>query len=497
MPSDPWSRLRALWSEVDDLQRAAAVLEWDQLVNMPPGGAEARGEQLATLHRLAHERLTAPAMATALADAAQAPAAAPDPAWLRAAHRIHDREARVPADLVAERSRAGTAGYMAWARAREEGAFATFAPALARVLDLTRQYADAIGWTGERYNALLGLHEPGLDATLFRRLFGELRGALVPLVARIAARPPHAATPFRQPLPDAAQWAAGVDAVTAFGYDFTRGRQDRSIHPFSTAFGPGDCRITTRLQRDDFAVGFFATLHEAGHALYEQGIPASAARGPLGEPCSTGVHESQSRLWENCVGRSLPFWEWFLPRLRHLIPGAFDAYTPSDCYRAANVVSPTLIRVEADEVTYNLHVALRFELEQPLVSGDLAVADLPGAWNDGMQRLLGVRPASDLEGVLQDVHWSDGGFGYFPSYTLGNILAAQWLERAARDLGDIPALLGRGAFTPLLDWLRTHIHHRGGGPSPAELVQDLTGGPIDTGPYLRYLQTKYSELYGL
>ncbi len=490
-----WERVQALWAECSDIQRAAAVLEWDQLVNMPAGGAEARGTQLATLRRLAHARLTSGAMAEALADAASDAAA--DPAWLRAAHRLHDREATVPAELVEERSRAGTAGYMAWAEARAQRSFAVFAPALQRVLDLTRRYADAVGWTGQRYDALLSGHEPGIDAARVRAIFAELTATIVPLVAAIAERPPLSRQPFLQALPRDGQLAAGIDAIAAFGYDFARGRQDFSIHPFSTSFGPGDCRITTRVQDDDFAVGFFATLHEAGHALYEQGLPAAASRGALGEACSTGVHESQSRLWENAVGRSLAFWEWFMPRLRGHLPGRFDAYGAADLYRAANVVRPSAIRVEADEVTYNLHVALRFDLEQRLLSGDLPVADLPAAWNAGMEHLLGVRPVDDLEGVLQDVHWSDGGLGYFPSYTLGNVLSAQWMEQAAAELGDLPGMIRRGGFGPLLGFLHTRIHQRGAGPTPDELAAEVTGRPIDTAPYLRYLREKYGALYGL
>lgn len=490
-----WDAARALWAEIDDLQRAAAVLEWDQLVNMPPGGAAARARQLATLERLAHERLTSERLGEALEAAAVEPEA--DPAWLRAARRVRDREVRVPADLVEARARAGAEGYQAWAAARERRAFGDFAPALRRALDLTRQYADAVGWTAEPYDALLQVHEPGLDTARLRALFAELTAALPPLLSAIGQRPPLSRAPLRQALPEEGQIAAGRWAIEAFGYDFRRGRQDRSVHPFSTAFCPGDCRITTRVQRDDFGVAFFATLHEAGHALYEQGIPEAYEGGPLAHACSTGVHESQSRLWENCVGRSRAFWRWFLPHLRRILPGAFDAWDAEALYRAANVVARTPIRVEADEVTYNLHVALRFELELALLSGDLPVTDLPAAWSEGMQRHLGIRPADDLEGVLQDVHWSQGDFGYFPSYTMGNLLAAQWLEQAARELGDLAALVERGEFRPLLGFLRERIHARGAAPTPEELVAEVTGGPIRTEPYLRYLREKYRDLHQL
>lgn len=486
------------WAEIADLGHAAAVLEWDQLVHMPAGGAAGRGEQLATLRRLAHERLTSPALAAALAEAEARPGlGAQSRAWLRVARRERDRAARVPAALVAELSRAGTAGYFAWVEARRRSDFAGFAPSLQRLLDLTRQYADALGHGGQRYDALLAGHEPGLRTERLQGLFTELRQALVPLIAAIAARPPLPDAALRRPLAEAAQQRAGEAAITAFGYDWGRGRQDRSVHPFSTSFGSGDCRITTRVDAADFAVAFYATLHEAGHALYEQGLPEAWSRGPLGQAASTGVHESQSRFWENCVGRSAAFWQHFAPLLGALAPEAFAEATPDALYRASNVVRPSLIRVEADEVTYSLHVALRFDLELRLLSGDLAVADLPAAWNDGMEQALGIRPQADREGCLQDVHWSGGSFGYFPSYTLGSVLAAQWLQSMGASLGDPAALIRRGEFAPILAWLREHIHGRGAVLQPEELAAEVTGGPIAAAPYIRYLRAKYTELYGL
>jgi carboxypeptidase Taq len=508
--SGPFARLEALWAEIADLQYAAAVLEWDQLVHMPPGGAAARAEQLATLRRLAHERLASPELGEALA-AAEAgddpPSAATvlpglDPgevrrAWLRVARREHDRAVRVPSALVAELARAETDGYFAWVRAREEDRFEVFRPALARLLDLVRQYADALGHGGQRYDALVGLHEPGLRTERLQVLFAELRQALPPLVAAIRARPPVDRRALRRPVPEEVQRRIGEAAITAFGYDWTRGRQDRSVHPFSTSFGSGDCRITTRFAPDDLAVSLFATMHEAGHALYEQGIPAAWRRGPLGQAASTGVHESQSRLWENCIGRSRAFWEFFAPTLRRLAPEAFADVSAEALFRAANAVEPGLIRVEADEVTYNLHVALRFELELGLISGDLPLEELPAAWNDGMEAALGVRPRGDREGCLQDVHWSGGSFGYFPSYTLGTVLAAQWMEAAAAELGDLDALVRRGEFAPLLQWLRGRIHGRGAMDTPEELALRVSGRSVDPGPYLRYLREKYGELYGL
>lgn len=489
--------LRARWEEISDLSHAADVLDWDQLVYMPPGGARARGEQLGTLRRLAHERLASPATEEELAAAEAGSTDAEVQTWLRTARREYERASRVPPDLVAEMSRAATDGYAAWVAARERNDFALFAPALTRLLDLARRRADAAGHTGERYDALLAEHEPEMRTERLRPIFSQLRGALVPLIEAIAGRPRPSRASFARPLPEEEQWRAGVRAITAFGYNWQRGRQDRSVHPFSTAFGPGDARITTRLHREDFAVGFYATLHEGGHALYEQGLPESWSRGPLGHAASTGVHESQSRLWENMVGRSLPFWEHFTPILRQCVPGAFDALSPDALFRASNVVEPSLVRVEADEVTYNLHIALRFELEVALLRGDLPVADLPGAWNAGMEAALGVRPVDDLHGVLQDVHWSQGGFAYFPSYTLGNILAAQWVGAFERVHGELAAWVRQGEFAPLLEFLRTEIHARGAGPTPDELTAAVAGGPVDPRPYLDYIGSKFRTIYGL
>lgn len=496
MPESVWSRLASAWAEITDLERVAAVLDWDQQVYMPAAGAAGRGEQLATVERLAHARLTSPDLAALLEEAAAQPN--PDPeqaAWVRVGLRLHRRAARVPADLVAEMTRAASAGFAVWSVAKGDGDFARFAPSLERLVVLAREYADAVGGPS-RYAALLESHEPGMAVSRVESVFAALRKALVPMVAAVAERPAPSRAPFTRPIPTATQLAAGRAAVTAFGYDWSRGRQDLSAHPFSTSFGPQDCRITTRLDVDDFSMAFFSTLHEAGHAMYEQGIPEVWSRTPLGQASSTGVHESQSRLWENMIGRSLPFWEYFTPELERVAPGVFSGLTARELYGAANRVQPSLIRVEADELTYNLHVLLRFELEQGLIAGDLPVGELPAAWNDGMARLIGVRPGNDRQGVLQDVHWSTGAFGYFPTYTLGTVLAAQWLEEAERRIGDLWAEVRAGNFSGLLGFLRGEIHARGASMTPDELATAVSGRPLDVEPYLRYIHRKYEELYG-
>ncbi len=491
-----WSRLDAIWAEIADIEHAEAVLGWDEQVNLPPAAAAGRGDQIATLEGLVHARLTSPELADLLARAEAHPdLSGARRAWLRAARRRQERAVRIPADLVLEMSRAASAGFAVWQAARQAEAFPRYAPALARNLALARAYADALGGP-DRYAALLGVHEPDVDLGRVEQVFAELRAALVPLVDRVLAAPPLSRAAFDQPVETGRQLAVGRDAVTAFGYDWARGREDLSAHPFSVSFGPEDCRITTRVDRDDFAAAFFATLHEAGHAIYEQGLPAAWGRSPLGQACSTAVHESQSRLWENIVGRSLPFWEFFAPRLAAEIPEAFGGFGAEDLFRAANVVRRSPIRVEADELTYNLHVLLRFELERALLADDLPVDELPSAWNAGMERLVGIRPESDREGVLQDVHWSQGAFGYFPTYTLGTVLAAQWLEVADRGSPDLWAQVRAGDFSGLLGFLRREIHGRAATVTPDELVRAVTGGPLDCGPYLRYLREKYRVLYG-
>lgn len=499
--SAAFSHFQNLWSTYADLRNAAAVLEWDQLVNMPPGGSEARGEQLATLHRIAHEHLVSEAMADAITEA-EASEGRPNPpettaqAALRVARRDHDRARRVPTDLVSEMARVATAAYSAWEAARSEGRFALFAPHLSRLIELARERADALGHQGERYDALLADQEPGLRTSQLRTLFAEVDRGLQPLLQSIAERPEPGRPLFRRNIPEPEQVEAGRWAVTAFGFRWRDGRQDRSTHPFMISFAPSDVRMTTRLRADDFASGFFATLHECGHALYEQGIPDSYRRTPLAQVPSLGLHESQSRLWENCVGRSLPFWQYFQPQLARC-SAAFCNASPEDLWRACNRVDRSLIRVEADEVTYHLHISLRLELELALLSGDLPVAALPEAWNEASVRYLGLRPANDREGVLQDVHWSGGGFAAFPSYSLGNILAGIWMEAAESRVGNLDQQIAAGDFRSLLQFLRQEIHSRGGWDTTEELVERVRGGPLTPEPYLRRLRAKFSELYGL
>lgn len=491
-------------AEVHHLRVADAVLGWDEQTYMPPEGAAARARVKATLNRLAHERFTDPEIGRLLDQlAARLEAAKADPdsdeaALVRVVRREYHKAVRVSPRLAAALSEAASQGYRAWLAARDANEFAPFRDALARILDLQRELAQALGYGEHPYDALLDQYEPDLTTAEVERLFARLRQGLVPLVRAISERLDAVDDGIlRQPFDEAAQWRLTEEALGAIGFDFRRGRQDRTVHPFCTAFSPQDVRVTTRVAPDQFAFAFFASLHEGGHALYEQGLPAHLAETPLGQAVSLGVHESQSRLWENLVGRSLAFWRFFLPVAQRAFPRQLGDTSPEAMYRAVNRVEPSFIRVEADEVTYNLHIMLRFDLEKELIEGSLPVDGLPARWAEKMEEYLGITPPDHVRGVLQDVHWSQGLFGYFPTYTVGNLLAVQFYRAAVAALPHIPACIERGDFSPLLQWLRSHIHIHGSRYTPGELTRRATGGPLAAEPFLDYINEKYGALYGV
>jgi carboxypeptidase Taq len=507
--ADAYPALVAHFRDLTVLQSCSAVLGWDQQTYMPRGGAGFRGEQLALLAKLCHERATDPRIEGWLTTAEVAPDSA-EAANVREWRHGYDRATKLPARLVEELALATSAAHEAWEEARREDKFETFRPHLEKVLGLKREEAEAlspspptptedprsrVGLTrgrGERYyDALLDEYEPGTTAAELKTLFAELTSALVPLIRRITDGPPADTSCLRREFAvDRQKWFA-EGAAEAIGFDFTAGRLDKTAHPFCSAFGPGDCRLTTRYNPRVFNEAFFGVLHEAGHGMYEQGLPAEAFGTPCGTFCSLGLHESQSRLWENQVGRSPEFWRHWFPRLKQAFPGVLTDVTADGFVKAINSVSPSLIRVEADEATYNLHIAIRFELEVALLGGDLSVADLPGAWNDAYEKSLGVRPPSDATGCLQDIHWSFGGFGYFPTYTLGNLLAAQLLGAARAALPDLNTLFATGDYAPLLGWLREHIHRHGRRFRAAELCRRATAQPLSAKPFLDYLSGKF------
>ncbi len=497
---DSFDQLRARLGDLADVKAASAVLSWDQETYMPSGAGAARAQQLATLGRLAHEMFVAEEFAAVLSAAAEEVAGSPpdsdEARIIRVITRDHEKATRIPAKLVADLAQATALAQQAWAEARPKSDFEGFRPHLERVLELTLAKAEALGYEESPYDALLDDYEPDMKASQVAEVFAALRTELVPIVQGIAAADMPDDACLRRHFDAAAQWEFGEAVIRDFGFDFERGRQDRSAHPFSTNFAVSDVRITTRVDENFLPTALFGTLHEAGHAMYEQGVDAALARTGLDNGTSLGIHESQSRLWENQVGRSRAFWEHYYPGLQRTFEGALGAVPLDEFYRAVNRVEPSLIRVEADEVTYNLHVMIRFELEMQLVTGSLAVADLPEAWNAAYERTLGLVPPNDAQGVLQDIHWSFGLFGYFPTYTLGNLIAAQLFEQVQSDLGDLDGQIRSGEFAPLREWLRDRIHCHGRKFTADELLERTTGGGLDAAPWLRYVREKFGGLYG-
>jgi len=488
--------------EINDLTSAAALLRWDQTTYMPAGGAPARARQLATLERLAHEQLTAAETARLLErlerESGSLPYDSDEAALLRVTRRLYDQAVRVPARFVAELSEHAAAIYQVWTEARPANDFKRVRPLLERTLDLSRQYSGYFSGWQSIADPLIDLSDYGLKAAEIRELFGRLRQRLVPLVRAITERPPADDSCLSHAIPAERQLAFGLEVIRRFGYDFDRGRQDLTHHPFMTKFSLGDVRILTRVRENDFTDSLFSTLHECGHALYEQGIRMDLEGTPLAAGASSGVHESQSRLWENLVGRSLPFWRHSYPAIQAAFPEALKRVPLETFYAAINKVERSLIRTDADEVTYNLHVMLRFDLELDLLEGRLAIADLAEAWRARFQKDIGIPVPDDRNGALQDVHWFSGPIGgAFQGYTLGNILSAQFFAAARRDHPGIVKEIEAGEFKTLRGWMRDRIYQHGSKFTPAEIVQRATGQPMTIEPYMEYLWDKYQPLYDL
>jgi carboxypeptidase Taq len=493
-----FERVERSMAELKALQGAATLLAWDQETYMPPRGAEARGEQAAAIQGILHERLADPRLGEAIADAERDVRSEDERAALRALRLDRDRAVRLPVELVRALAEAQSRSLVAWKEARRDRAFARFAPRLEEMVALRREMADAWGVPagGERYDALLEGYEEGMRVARLEPLFRRLVGWLVPLVERISAAPPPEDAFLRGRFDPERQWDFTLELLGAVGFDLEAGRQDRSVHPFSLALDPGDVRLTTRLHEDLPLSSIFSSLHEAGHGVYEQGLPAAHRRSVLGAAASMGLHESQSRLWENHVGRSLPFWRAFLPRLAKRFP-ALAGVSAEAFHRAVNRVQRSLVRTESDEVTYDLHIVLRFELELGLLRGTLEVRDLPEAWGARSERLLGIRPPDDARGVLQDIHWAQGDFGYFPTYTIGNLYAASLFAAARRDLPALDEAIGRGDLASLLGWLRVNVHRPGRSMPAEEIVRRATGRGLEDGDLEAHLRARYGALYGL
>lgn len=494
-------QLKKILAEVSDLQNASRLLGWDQQTYMPPGGAEARGNQLGTLQSIAHKKFVSDQVGQLLEDLEsyheELDPDSDDARLIQVTRREYEKRTKVPADFVAEFSRVTTRAHGAWEKAREDDDFSHFQPHLEKIVGMRRQYADFFAPYDHVYDPLLDDYEPGMKTETVQKIFSELRPLQVELIQAIEGKDQVEDGFLHQHFDEKKQWDFGEEVVTKFGYDWKRGRQDKATHPFTTHFGVGDVRITTRIDPQFLNSGLFSTLHEAGHAIYEQGVAEELERSPLGQGASLAVHESQSRMYENLVGRSYPFWRHFYPRLQEIFPTQLGEVELDTFYKGINKVEPSLIRVEADEATYNLHVMLRLELEIALMENEIEVAHLPEAWNARMEDYLGVTPPNDQKGVLQDVHWSSGYFGYFSTYSLGNLVSVQLWEKIQEDIPGLVDEIRSGEFSSLLAWLRENIHRHGAKFKPQELIQRATGSEIDPEPYMNYLKSKFSEIYQL
>jgi carboxypeptidase Taq len=494
-------KLKEKLAELADLRAVAAVLDWDQMVNMPSGGAADRGEQIATVEKISHKKSTSDELGQLLEDLAGYAAKLDDDnvdkRLIKVARRNFDKQTKVTSEFVEEFARASTIAQSVWEKAKNASDFSLFKPNLEHLVELRRQYADFFKPWDHVYDPLLDDFEPGMKTSEVQAIFNALRPKQVELIKAISEKKKVDRSFLFLNYPEEKQWAFGEEVITKFGYDWEHGRQDKSAHPFTTSFGVNDVRITTRVKEDYLPTAMFGTFHECGHALYERGIELKLNRSPLADGASMAVHESQSRMWENLIGRSKPFWNHFYPKLQEYFPSQLGNVNLDTFYRGINAVEPSLVRVEADEATYNLHIMLRLELEIALMDGSMSVKDAPEAWNQKFKEYLGISPQNDAEGVLQDVHWSFGGFGYFPTYALGNLVSAQLWEKMSTQIADIDGKIENAEFKVILDWLRENVHVHGAKYEPQELIKRITGSKITPEPYIAYLNNKYTEIYSL
>ena len=500
MHESSYRRLLTALREIATLNSVGSLLGWDEQVMLRPAGTEARADQTSLLARITHERFTSPSIGELIGTLESGSLDDDQAVVVREARRDYDRATKLPTSLVEELSKTTVLSQSAWVEARAKKEFALFLPWLTKMIDLKRQEAACLGGgSGLAYDALLDGYEPGETVASIKPVFDALRPKLVELVQRVVAsgkQPPLQV--LRQEFPIDAQQRFVHAVSQRIGFDANAGRLDQSVHPFCSGLAPGDTRITTRYNVDGFVGALLGTLHETGHAMYEQGLRKDRYFGTgLAEATSLGIHESQSRLWENQVGRAKPFWHFFMPQLREAFGNTLNGVNETDWIFALNDVRPSLIRTESDETTYNLHIMLRFELEQAMIGSDLSAADLPGVWDERFKSYLGLRVPDVALGCLQDVHWSCGLFGYFPTYALGNLYAAQFYEAAESAIGDLNGKLSRGEFQPLLDWLRTNIHQHGRRYSARQLCERVTGKPRSADALLRHLNRNAATYFGV
>lgn len=502
-PQSAYQELTTKVREVQTLYSVASLLEWDQRTYMPPAGSNSRAAATSMLGGMAHEKMTSPRIGELLSmvessdlvkqtDHAEA-------VNVREIRRSYDLATKLPKDLVEALIKETSLAQDIWQEARKKSDFAMFLPNLTKVIELTRQQADALGWQGERYNALLDQYEPGATAEEIAKVFEGLRGELVPMLAAIkSAKKQPDVTIVERAYDVEKQKIFSEMVAAACGFDFNAGRLDITTHPFCSGMATGDTRITTRYNPNRLNDALFGTMHETGHALYEMGLPKETSFGlPMAEAVSLGIHESQSRMWENQVGRSKAFWSYFLPQAQRIFRESLDGVSLDDFYGAVNMVMPSYIRVEADECTYNLHILLRFELERAIIKGEINLKDIPGEWNSRFEKYFGIKVPNDAKGCLQDVHWSAGLLGYFPTYTLGNLYSAQFFATATRQMPDMNQQFAAGNYAGLLTWLRKNIHEHGKRYRANDLVKKVTGEPLSSKYLLDYLKKKYAEIYGI
>ena len=499
--SPKMKQLIELAAELEDLGHVTALLGWDQQTNMPSGGAEERGLQSAAIGRIMHQKFTSDEVGQLIADLEEEvgdlTAETDEARSVKVAKRQYEKQTKVPLPLLMETIQTTTMAHEAWVEAKAKSDFDVFKPHLEKIVDLRKQYAALFEPFDHIYDPLLDDFEPGMKTAEVKEIFNKLRPQQVELIQAIAEKEPPDDSFLKQHYDEERQEIIGRYVISRFGYDWKRGRLDLAPHPFTTSFGQGDVRITTRYLDDDAGSALFSTMHEAGHAMYEQGVPKKYRRHPLSGSASLAIHESQSRLWENLVGRSREFWSFLYPSMQMLFPQYLGNISMEDFYRGINKVEPSFIRVEADEATYNMHIMLRLEIEIGLMEGTIDVADLPDIWNTKMEEYLGITPPKDALGVLQDVHWSGGMIGYFPTYALGNLASVQLWDKMVETNPNVPDEIAQGKFDTILGWMRENVHQYGSKYEPQEIMLKATGSKITPEPYIKYLKDKYSEIYNL